>query len=458
MLGQDQTVDAEQAGRNLAVALVAQTYDNAAALLDFTNPARAQLFREKANLLTTGQVLSGVKVAVPSRSFMKPVSSGLAKARFGNTFRPKFQSRVRMGQYIPADMVASEAQIAPLLQTMPFYDAFVKFTLDTAPSYINPNWKTPFQVNEALKSFERTYSSQQNARQAASWGVRVPLTMRADIAYKRMKLAASQWNNMFLGYFMAIDASGGNPNGIPEGPSGSFNPSDPGAQSAISCLGSNSTVKVDGSEYTILQTLHAPNADGGYPSEDLEFWYLHVYRALQTFVPILAKQLSESCCTATVENPDASVDPASIYSSFAVPNLDNPDAFVLWVISASTFKFYELYGNEPDANLLLRKLLTDSLVTDISNGYKDASAVLDCEQYFYALASKSIAGTIAYLEYWQKILKVLQVPYQLLQKTIDAIAAASDALGSGGGPGLLVIGGIIVGSLIVIGGTILILK
>lgn len=99
--------------------------------------------------LPGGGQMFGMKRKAPSESL---ALSRMAGVKPGRTQRlgdiPEFSSAM--------------FAVSDLLGAMPVYDAFVKFVIDTAPAYVNPNWKTAFQVNEALLSLDRNYASRKS--------------------------------------------------------------------------------------------------------------------------------------------------------------------------------------------------------------------------------------------------------------------------------------------------------
>ena len=350
-------------------------------------------------------------------------SSKLAMARFGG------RKRAQLGAGDAPPVVNSVSQIMVLISQKPFYDAFVQFVIDTAPSYIGSEWKNAFQVNEVLLSFERNYSSKQNARAAAAWGIQAPSTIRADIAFGRMKLAEQQYNDMFLGRFKPENNTADSA-GFPDGPSGSFDANDPSAQTAVANQGPSAAIFLSDGDFTSIQTLLGP-------SDTLSLWYSHVWRSLATFIPALALILGNS-----------NEVQSGIYQQFMIPNVSNSPAFVLWVIAGNTHQFFEMGGN---GDLLLRELLTNDVLNDVKLGIEDAQRQLASESYFLALLGLQIQANIDLLEMIQGILRVLAMPVKALQALIENIPKLAGwsiwtwaALGAG--------------ALVIIGGTVYVLR
>lgn len=305
-----------------------------------------------------------------------------------------------------------ESQILSLLASSPTpYDAFVQFTLANAPGGI---WTLDaYQVNEALRSFERNYSLYQDAKDAAAWGLRFPDDMRADIAFKRMKLAATEWDNLFLGFYVPLSGSLQTDASAAE------------AKNLVYQLGSDPTFfYTEGyNSYltlsyvfptiTTVQTLHAPNADGGYPSESLEIWYSHVYRSLQYFVPVMAKFLTAAGSPA--------IDTINL---LAIPNLENSPRFVSWVVASSFFMFFRF-----NADKELRGMADDHQLADFIEGTNLAFAKNTIEVKLYQLIGQSIAKQIEGLELIERLLKLAKMPLDIIigagGKALDLAKALS---------------------------------
>lgn len=353
------------------------------------------------------------------------ISFKLAMARFGGV--AKKPARLAAGDAPP--VVNSVPQIMTLISQKPFYDAFVQFVIDTAPSYIGSEWKNAFQVNEALLSFEWNYSSKQNARAAAAWGIQAPSTIRADIAFGRMKLAEQQYNDMFLGRFKPENNTADSA-GFPNGPSGEFDVNDPSAQTAVANQGPSASIFLNGDQFTSIQTLLGP-------SDTLSLWYSHVWRSLATFIPALALLLGNS------GSPQS-----NIYKQFVIPNMSNSPAFVLWVIVGNTHQFFEMGAN---GDLLLRELLTNDVLNDVKLGIEDAQRQLASESYFLALLGKQIQVNIDFLEMIQRILKVLTMPVKVLQALIENLPKL-------GGWSFWTWGALGAAALVLVGGTVYVLR
>jgi hypothetical protein len=291
------------------------------------------------------------------------------------------------------------------------YDAFVQFVIAQAPDYLKPSGATPwtldaYQVNEALRSFERNYSLYQDAKDAAAWGLRFPDDMRADIAFKRMKLAEQQWNDMFLGFYEPL--------------TGTIQP--PGNDQAVA----NAKGLIDqlGSDPTFFYTAGYSNylIEWVYPSitttktltgtsRTLELWYAHVYRSLQYFMPVLAKFLTSA--------GEPAID---TISAFDVPNLENPTRFASWAVASSFFMFFRF-----NADKELRGMADDSQLADFAEGAKLAFAENSAEMQLYAMIGQSISKQISNLELLERLLKLAKMPLDLIQ---GAAGAALNLAGS----------------------------
>lgn len=331
----------------------------------------------------------------------------------------RLSPRARLGQY--QDPAAAEAAILALIPTMPLADAFTKYTIDTTPSYINMallGWENPpgvLEVKRALLFFERNYASKQNARRAASWGVRFPEDLRADLAYLRADLV-DVYDELF-GISMGTSA------GFYEQAIGTFDSNSPEDVAAEAALGPTPTIAVDGGNFSYIVSLINP-------TDMLNLWYAHVYRSLQIFVPVLAKMMV-----------NADIPAEDIYGALQLPVKDAPK-FVLWVVAANTFMFERLQS--PKA---LRGLLDDAMLNDVLLGFDDAARIYGAEAYFLKKKGLEIKAEISWLEAAQFIMQILSLPAKILQN-----------LPKLGEWPWYYFAGIAVGGLVVVGGTLFVLN
>lgn len=325
------------------------------------------------------------------------------------TFRPEVIGRFSMGRsrlgqlYGGSYQAQYGAAVSALNSFENPYDAFVSFTLSEKPQDVNWGASDAFQVNEALRSFERNYSLEQDAREAGAWGARFPIDMRGDMAFSRMKLSAPEYDAQFLGQYAPLG--------------GYFDPSKPGAVEATSVLDNKwGTV-----HWTDDAFVYVKNLTGATSS--LFYWYAHVYRALQTFIPAMAAYYQQK-----------GLPPTQVYSDFVIPNLDAPAVFVAWVIAANTFVF-DRFG----ASQALRNTLTDAQLREAEEGYRFASQLTNAENYFYSIVGASIKAEVDFLSGVEFILKVLALPVTAAVNAVELAKGLSwwqwglIALGVGGG-------------------------
>ena len=382
-------------------------------------PRQCAFIRNLDDALTVSKTLvpgnnyamHGVKGAIMGRRPFMP-SMQLARSRM-----PMSKS-LRLGQY--QDPAAAEVAILALIPTMPLADAFVKYTLDSKPDYI-PSTVAGMAVGEylvkrALLFFERNYAAKQNVRRAASWGVRFPEDLRADLAYSRADMS-DEYDELF-GF---LDVYVGSYNGE----IGGFSSASPEDKAAEAALGPTPTIITDPDAGNFFYIVSLKTA-----TQDLFHWFAHVYRSLQIFVPVLAKMAV-----------NADIEPADIYGALQLPVADAPK-FILWTVAANTFMFERLNSQKA-----LRGLLDDAMLNDVLLGFNDAARIYGAEAYFLKKKGLEIKAEISWLAAAEFITKILALPVTIIQNlpslgTLPWYAWA----------------GIAAGALVVVGGTIYVLN
>lgn len=323
----------------------------------------------------SGRRLSGLGDAFQrgSLSSMKP---SRMPARMGQLYNTTFSN-----QY---NGVVSVFEAATANGLSP-YDAFVAYVLAEKPA--NVTWAADaYQVNEALKTIEDNYAQQQSFSDAAAWGVRFPDDMIGDIAFKRMRLAAPEYEEAFLGHWKNVTKY--------------FNPDAPAAQDAMATLGTKwgrFQWNLDNGAFDWVQTLTGA-------SDSLELWYDHVFRALSVWVPAMA-----------IRYKALGKNPADVYMDFAVPNLQNPRRFPVWVIATSTFQFDRFNGPNAPGDQALRDCLPDGDLNVIKEGFRFAGMLNNADLYFLHLIDVSIKKELAFFGSIEYILKILRLPVTVLQ-------------------------------------------
>lgn len=332
----------------------------------------------------------------------------------------------RLGQLYNADYNAIYNGVKNALKANASpYDAFVAFCLETAPQSVA--WeKSAFQVNEALKTFDANYAQIHSTAVAAAWGVRFPDDLRGDIAWDRIALAASEWDNLFLGHNSADPAARGYTRIV----NTSLFPLSDSLQAALAVLDDKwGTVRLaydlavsdslTGGSYTLDKGIESLLSLTGGP-QALEFWYLHVYRALQAFIPAMAVyyQSGEASDSLGVNVP------ADVYAKFSVPNVSNSPRFVAWVLAANTFMFSRF--NSP---LALRGLMGDERLKDVMAGFEKANQILAAENVVLSAIGAANKQYINALETLQLILKVLAAPVTIPKAVVDKIVELTGGWG-----------------------------
>lgn len=432
-----ETTAVEKAGKSFIRDLVRQAYREASESIVETDPVKARELFEKATATALGVTCPPGMIKTKSGCVQRTAEFPSARVRKSdlpepgslyfissrNPFRRLAFSRLghaRLAQ-TSEELLVAQGQIASLVASEPtVYDAFVKWTINRAPDVVKQAWSVDaFQVNEALRTFSRNYAEKQNVVQAVSFGARWRDDLRGDMAYKRLKLGSSADEETYLGQYK-------------ESPGFYFDADKPENAAAVSLIASRGVVSF---------TIQAGNDLFGYVEAlesqtwNLYLWYSHVYQSLQIFVPVLAKLYAET------PNGKAS----DVYDALAIPNIPNPRGFVLWAVAANTF----IFARMGDAGAqTLRGLLPDDLLNDSIKGFEDAITVNKAELFFFQKAAVAIDRDIQMFESIQFVLKVLALP-------LTAIANLPSLGGLLPWWGWALIG---VGGLVVVGGTIYVLR
>jgi len=357
------------------------------------------------------RVISVAPHAIPSGPFGQRISSmaNLGVMRFATKAAPL--PAPRLGQFSDPASQQMLTYVKDFLAIgMTPYEAFVRLTLNYAPDYLKGKWQMDaFQVNEALRTFERNYSSQQNVSEAAMWGLRDLQDMKADMAFKRMKLAAPEYDEAFLGYYEPFKG------GIDAAKVAIM----VGLTAALGPVGALSVLVIDPvKQYaeTVKRLLD--------PTDTLFLWYAHVYRMLQIFVPGYAYLLDQQ-----------GKDPADLYVNFVVPNLESPAVFDLWVVAANTFVFSRL--NAPG---VLRRIMSDTQLNQVIEGEKKAIQKGQAELAVLQAIGSNIDTYIDALVLAEWIAKVLAWPIKAAASLPDLGKVDWEKIALYGGIGLGVTG------------------
>ena len=278
--------------------------------------------------------------------------------------------RARLGQ-LPDESQMYAAVKTAIVQTgnADMYAAFVKFALTHVPPDVAASWTVDaYAIGETLKTFERSYAAKQDETEAAAWGLKalgVLSDLRADMAFSRLDMAG---NENLLGCFEWISIDGSAP--VTE--EGFFfvefaDPGIPGAGALIKNLCNSAT----------------------QPTASLFFLYAYVYRALQWFVPYMAKWYIEG-----------GLDPVYLYSDdFAAP-VSDPARFLKWVISANVVMFKRAGVTEA-----LPLMLTAADLEAIMAGETLAEQQLMVEAKLLAVNGIQIQATIDSLTWLETLIQ-----------------------------------------------------
>lgn len=314
----------------------------------------------------------------------------------GAVAKPK--QHARLGQLYSNTYAETFASVAGLIANMQatgsdLYSIFVAYCLkEKLPS--TPWAADAYQVNEALKVFSANYAATQSSTEAAAWGVRFPLDMRADIAFKRLTLASAQWDELFTGWYTPLTGHLTTDQATAD------------AQNLIGQMGARPTffytpghsvylVGWESPSITTPQTL-TNGPDGTKGSLNLELWYSHVYRALGAFV-----------AGAMTYYYNTGRNPADVYRELDIPNVDSLQ-FNLWVVAGNTFWFDRFGGNQA-----LRDATSNGFLNEIKAGFNLAAVQGTAEVNLGQLIGASIKSQIDFLTYIQYILKILALPVTL---------------------------------------------